>query len=191
MSMIHGSELACNGTRKRPSSKVVVVTPQTPAALPEAACSVNLFFDVPGYGKAQATGRGATAAEATANLTATIAATRAALAPAPAEPPVRSLPQRLASLLACGLDNAVKRGDYGLGERLSKAAALVLSGAVQPGDREELLTVRSMAEPETWYEVEAGQCTCRDWTKHAKAGETYLCTHGLAALMHTRLAASH
>lgn len=73
-------------------------------------------------------------------------------------------------------------------ERLSKAAALVLSGAVQPGDRETLLTVRSMAEPSTWYEVEEGKCTCPDWQKHTKAGETYLCKHGLAALMHTRLA---
>lgn len=156
--------------------------------LPEASHSVNVFFDVPGYGKAQATGRGRTAQEAAQNLRATIDATREALAPHPQEPPVRSRMQRLAMVLACGLDKAVRRGDRGLTDRLTRAAMLVLSDAVQPGNREGLLTVRSMQAPETWYEVEGMQCTCPDWSKHAKAGEKYSCKHVLAAMLYTRLA---
>lgn len=157
--------------------------------LPEASHSVNIFFEVPGYGKAQATGRGRTAQDAAANLKSTIDATRAALAPAPDEPPVRSRTQRLAALLACGLDKAVQRGDLGLAERLTKAATLVLSDAVQPGERADLVTVRSQAEPATWYDVQGTQCTCPDGTRHAKAGEKYCCKHVLAALLWTRLSA--
>ena len=190
MSSVHGSSMQCN--RKRPSSKVVIV--KEPGALPEAACSVNVMFDLPGYGKAQATGRGANADEAAANLASTIAATRAALAPVPAavavvvEPPALSNTQRVAHMLACGLDKAMARQDVALVERLSKAAALVLGGAVAPGERDGLLTVRSQAEPETWYSVEAGQCTCKDWSLHTKAGAKFCCKHVLSAMMYTRLA---
>jgi len=165
-----------------------VVIVKEPGTLPEAACSVNLLFDVPGYGKAQATGRGANADEAAANLTATIAATRAALAPVPAEPPMRTRTEQLAALLACGLDKAMAKHDLSLVERLSKAAALVLGGAVAPGEREGLLTVRSQREPELWYSVEAGQCTCKDWSTHTKAGQKFCCQHVLASAMYLRLA---
>jgi len=187
MASIHGTSVGCN--RKRPSAKVVIV--KEPGTFPEAACSINLLFDVPGYGKAQATGRGLTADEAVANLAGTIAATRAALAPTPpvpAEPPMRTRTEHLAEMLACGLDKAMAKHDLSLVERLSKAAALVLGGAVAPGEREGMLAVRSQREPETWYSVEAGQCTCKDWSTHTTAGQKYTCKHILASAMYTRLA---
>ena len=183
MASVHG--ISCE--RKRVTSKVVVVTPPT-ATMPEAPCSVNLFFEVEGYGKAQATGRGLTPTEAAANLQGTIAATRAALAPVPVEPPVRSMEARLSTLLACGLDKAWTKGDEGLGERLVKAARLVRSGAVQPGNREGLLTVRSSQSNDHWYEVEGSTCTCQDWTRHAQAGGKHCCKHVLASMMWARLA---
>ena len=180
MATIHG----LTGVRKRPSSKVVVVSPQTTPALPEAACSVNLFFDVPGYGKAQATGRGLTHDEAVANLTGTIASTRAALAPAPPLTPT----QRLSRLLACWMERAWAREDEALAERLMRAAHLVRQGAVQPGNRAGLMTVRSQ-QGDTWYDVEMTTCTCPDWEKHAKtATEHYYCKHLLAVIMAAKLA---
>lgn len=163
--------------------------------LPEAPCSVNLFFEVQGYGKAQATGRGTTPQEAVANLQGTIQATRAALAtraaietpPAPPAPPSREA--QLATLLTCGIQRALSKGDMGLIERLSKAMVLVLSDAVTPGMHEATWTVRSEANSDTSYEVShGGACTCKDWKHRNKTGEsTYRCKHILAVLFTERL----
>lgn len=186
MASVHGIDFACNGSRKRPNSKVVVVKEAT---VPEAACSVNGYFKLDGYPERfQATGRGLTPAEAAANLRGTIEATRAALAPVPNEPPVRSKPTRLSILLACWLEKAWDHGEDAMGDRIIKAAHLIRNGAVYVGNREGLMTVRSQRNPETWYDVENGQCTCKDWTAHVQAGKKAHCKHTFAVQMYLRLA---
>lgn len=154
--------------------------------LPEAPCSVNGFFEVEGYGRLQATGRGITPQDAAQNLADTMAATREALAPPAAEPKTREA--QVAELLACWLGKAVARKDFGLVERLSKGAALVLAGMVELGNRPGVLAVRSASSPETWYEVEGRTCTCQDYACHVRKGEPeYACKHITAAAMWQRL----
>ena len=174
-----------NGHSVVPAALLPIVPAHT-----EAPCSVNGYFKVEGYAdRFQATGRGATASEAARNLQATIAETRLALeAPAPA-PPVPSREERLAALLACGLKKATAQANWGLIERLSKAAALVLSGAVMPGEREGLLTVASSTQVSTWYEVEHGKtCSCPDFARKSRTTEgQYRCKHLLASLLYARL----
>lgn len=115
----------------------------------------------------------------------TIDATRQALAPeGPAVPATREA--RLAQLLTCGLQRASNKGDWGLVERLSKAAALVLRGAVEGTERAQAYAVRSQAQPDTWYTVEAGHCSCPDWHKHRDEGR-YYCKHGLSVLLTQKL----
>ena len=156
--------------------------------LTEASHSVNLFFEVEGYGKAQATGRGFTAHDAAQNLADTITATRALLAPpAPVEPPMLTNEQRLAQMLVCGIQRAWAMGDEGLEARMIKAAKLVRAEAVQLGNREGLYAVRSLHAPETWYEVEAQRCTCPDYAKHFEDASKYRCKHVLAVMMYERL----
>lgn len=162
-------------------------TEQSGTTLPEVPCSVNGFFHVDGYpDRFQATGRGSTAQDAARNLRDTITATKTALeAPVPT-----TREQRLSTLLTCGLTRAVAKGDWGLVQRLSKAAALALSGAVEYTG-EGATDVRSQREPtQTWYTVgEDGSCTCQDWRVHHKGdGEPrYRCKHVLAVLMVVRL----
>ena len=164
--------------------------PQGPALLPEASCSVNLFFEVPGYGKAQATGRGRTGAEAVDNLRQTIAHTLSAFAPHP--PPLASRTQRLSLLLACGLEKALAKDDGKLAERLTKAALLVLAGHVEEvvidGQPMGVYRVRSQAEPaNTVYDVQGRVCECQDSRRHAEDTTPYHCKHSLASLLVHRL----
>lgn len=155
-----------------------------PPAFPEAPCSVNGFFTVPGFARDfQATGRGTTSGEAARNLAATMAATREALAPSPA--PGREA--HIAVLLAKGLACAAAKKDTALAERLSKAAYLVLSDAVQSTDRPAVMAVRSMTSQDTIYEVTGTVCTCPAWAKAARAGTPQPCKHGLAVAMAARL----
>lgn len=164
---------------------------QAAPTTPEALCSVNLFFDVQGFGKAQATGRGATPLEAVSNLQGTIQHTKLALE-APVLPAPQTREERLAALLTCGLTKATARQDWGLVERLSKAAALVLSGAVSPGEREGMLAVQSQSQSTAahWYEVDGMACSCPDYVHRHKEGEKqYFCKHGLACAMYRKLEA--
>lgn len=166
---------------------------------PEALCSVNIRFQIPGYADfGQATGRGDTPEQAARNLTETIAATKAALAPAPApQTELLSAPrtreQILAGLLTCGMQKAVAKGDMGLVERLAKAAALVLSASVEPTDRADCTAVRSACHAETWYEVETSTgkhtCSCPDYQHHRDEAKRYCCKHIAAVMMHQRIAA--
>lgn len=68
---------------KPEAPKPVPVAP----VLPESPCSVNAVFELGGYGRLQATGRGFTPQQAAENLRDTIEATRAALLPPPIEQP--------------------------------------------------------------------------------------------------------
>lgn len=162
-------------------------TPTTPLA--EAPCSVNLRFKVPGsYELAQATGRGLTPGEAVQNLTEIMQATLAALTPQPATPPVPpSRTDQLGALLARGMERATQAADWGLVERLAKAAALVLSGAVEPTDSPAVWAVRSQAHPDTWYEVSGKVCTCPDSQRAVRQGTGGLCKHTLAVCLTLRL----
>jgi hypothetical protein len=162
-------------------------TPQVAPALPEAACSVNLFFEVAaGYGKAQATGRGANAQEAAANLKATIEATRAILAP----PPLASRTERLAALLACGTQKALASGNTARLDRLARAYLLVVKGMVGAVTVNDVPTgayeVQSQTTPGKRYFVESQSCECQDARKHAD-DPSFFCMHSLAALYVTRL----
>lgn len=155
--------------------------------LAEAPCSVNMFFEVEGVGKAQATGRGFTPAEAAANLIGTIESVRTALLPPPI-PALKTRTEQLATLLACWLGKAVERADFGLCERLGKGATLVLAGMVEGNNREGLVAVRSQANPMAWYEVEANTCTCKDYEVHARKGAPeHACKHRIAAAIWQRL----
>lgn len=144
----------------------------TPTTHSEAPISLNCFVDVDGLGRVQATARGQNAREAANNLKSAVNALQA--------PPSRTA--QVGALLAKGIDCAVHKGDMGLIDRLAKAAALVLSDAVQPGERAGLMTVRSQCEPMTWYDVEEGHCSCPDHTRHG-----HLCKHLLAVSMAARI----
>src|ERR1043166_10055323 len=138
MQKIQRFPIARNG-HTVPALMPTALLPSSPAPMPEAACSVNGYFHIDGYAdRFQATGRGHSAADAARNLADTIRATRAALE-TPPPPPSREA--RLSALLACGLRKAVAKHDYDLVGRLSKAAAVVLSGAVSKGEREGMLAV--------------------------------------------------
>ena len=167
-----------------PALVPTAVLPSSLAPLPEAACSVNGYFHVEGYtDRFQATGRGHNAEDAARNLADTIRATRAALETPP--PPSREV--RLSALLACGLTKAVVKHDYDLVCRLSKAAALVLSGAVEAGEREGMLAVRSQEDANQYYAVDGMQCSCPDWERHARKGDKLHCKHILATMFWRRL----
>ena len=155
--------------------------------MPEATHSVNGYFFIQGHRERyQATGRGWSAQEAAQNLADTIAATREALAPPVPEPKTREA--QVAELLTCWLGKAAARGDFGLVERLSKAAALVLAGMVELGNRPGMLAVRSSKDAGTWYDVEGRTCTCQDYTCHARKGEPeHACKHIAAAALHLKL----
>lgn len=168
------------------------VKPQSP----EATHSVNLFFKVEGYERdAQATGRGATAPEAAQNLLDVITETRRLLAPpvpnepmpVPAEPPVLSFYQRLSRMVACGLEKAWARGDEALEERLIKAERLVRACALEATDLEGAFAVRSLSNPETWYNVDGKGCSCPDHKRHVEDTVKYHCKHSLAMLMFIKL----
>jgi hypothetical protein len=184
MQKIHRFPISRNG-HTVPALVPTALLPNRSAALPEAACSVNGYFHINGYAdRFQATGRGHSAEEAAHNLAATIRATKATLETPPLPP---SSEERLSALLACGLRKAVAKQDYELVCRLSKAAALVLSGAVEPGEREGMLAVRSQQDASQYYAVDGTQCSCPDWERHARKGDKLHCKHVLATMFWRRL----
>lgn len=161
--------------------------PQGPAQLlHEAPCSMTARLLVPAISRDAilVTGRGLTGAEAARNLQESCAALQEA--PAPTPPPSRE--QRLSALLTKGLVCAASKGDLDLVTRLSKAAYLVLTDAVEPGNTAGQLVVRSETHPETWYEITGKMCTCPDWERAAKKNEPRPCNHVLAVLMTAKLA---
>lgn len=152
----------------------------------EAPISINTFVEIDGL-KMQVTARGTSPAEAVANLHGAVDA----LTQAP-KAAVLSVTEQVGALLAKGLECAVRKGDYKLVERLGKAAALVLSHAVQPGESDTIMTVLSQTEGSHWYDVtvETLACTCVDYYKrHQDGHEKYLCKHGLAVAMAARITA--
>ena len=165
-----------------------------PALLPDVPCSVNGFFEVEGYGRLQATGRGWTPEEAAENLIGTMDAVRQRLAPV--EP---SSVEKVGTTLACWLTKAINREDWGLVERLSKGAAIVLAGHCEPGNTPQSIAVKSQSATETtWYEVELHKgtsvCSCKDYEhslrKLVEAGHeaSYACKHICAAALWQRCA---
>jgi len=163
----------------------VYLAPGT-AFLGEAPCSMNAHVEIPGLGRTQVTGRGQTGLDAAHQLKAGVDALQALYA---AQALLAPRQQRLASLLTCGLGKAAAKQDWGLVERLSKAAALVLKGAVESTDSPTVLAVRSQTHQPGWYEVtvDSWWCTCPDWEHHTRRGEPWLCKHGLAAALTQRL----
>ena len=162
-----------------------VVIPTGLPTFPEAPVSINCRVAVPGLtDQPQVTGRGTNGYEAAYRLKEGVDALLALYAPPP--PPTRE--QRLAQLLTCGLQRAVAKGDIGLVERLAKAAALVLSDAVETTERAQALAVKSQAHPDTWYTVEGVCCSCPDWAKHRADEAPYACKHGIAAYFWRKLA---
>lgn len=152
---------------------------------PAALCSVNLRFPVPGYGDAQATGRGATPQEAARNLRATMDATREALAPEPE--PTRE--EKLAQLLSKCVLKATQRGDFEAVTRLAKAYALAAKGYVDdPTNRAGEWCVRSERDPQLWYTINTTEhgmlCSCPD----AGYNPERPCKHQLAVHFHSRIA---
>lgn len=170
-------------TPRRKGHRTPTACAPAPVALPEAACSITLRVPMPGYADhALITGRGQTGAEAAQQWQTTRDALVAVLTP-----PAPTREERLTALLTKGLTCATQRQDWHLVERLSKAAALVLAAAIEPGERAGLLAVRSQREADHWYEVDGLQCSCPDFARHARNGERYQCKHVLAALLWTRL----
>lgn len=148
----------------------------------EAPCSINAHLDIQGL-RVQITGRGTTPAEAAHNFQGTLAAMQPA-------PEVKSLHQRVGDVLVHWLGKAAGRGDFGMVERLSKGAALVLAGMVEPGNSPTEWAVRSATSPETWYSVtlaDQKSCTCQDYVCHARKGQPeHACTHLCAAALWQR-----
>jgi len=178
-----------NGTHPYDATAIF---PELASSFPEAQCNVSLKFCVRSLEfpeAALATGRGRTPDEAAANLAATITATRKALAPKIDEPVKPTT--TLGNLLECGIKKAVNKGDMNLVTRLAKAAALVVSEAVQPGNRDGLWTVRSQAAGNegTWYELEPlrNSCSCADQQKRLRAEQPGWCKHLLAYAFYNRL----
>jgi hypothetical protein len=159
-------------------------------SLPEAPCSLNVFVEIPSLGKVQVTGRGCTPSQAVSNLLGQIDLLKLQ-APPPLAPPALSREERLTRLLTRWRRSALEKGQWSVIERLGTAEVLVLAGAVEPGNRDGLVTVRSQQDPQTWYDIEQQMCTCPDWEKHAKAGDnSYACKHVLAASIWTRIEVS-
>lgn len=160
-------------------------TTTTQTTFPEAPASINTFIERDGL-RYQVTGRGTTAAEAVAQVRALIAELDGPAAVAVVTQP--TVAEQVGALLAKGLACAAKHNDPALAGRVSSAAWLVLSGAVEPTDCTAVLAVRSQAHPESWYEVTGQVCTCKAWEYSAKAGKPTPCKHVLAAEMYKRLA---
>lgn len=157
--------------------------------LAEAPCSINGHATINGM-TVQVTGRGFTGEEAASNFRHTLAAIQPPVVEAKPEP--KSRETQLAELLTCWLSKAVSRGDFGLVERLSKGAALVLADKVQLGNAPGVIAVRSSKEDMTWYDVSftSGQksCTCQDYVCHARKGQSeHPCKHVCAAALWQRL----
>ena len=108
----------------------------------------------------QCTGRGSTPEEAAANFFGCLDALEAGYAARAARPaPLPPRTERLAQLITKGLTCAAEQKDQALLDRISKAAYMVLTHAVEPTERAEALAVRSQANPDTWYTVEGAQCS--------------------------------
>lgn len=140
--------------------------------LPDAPCSVNLFFKLDGYPReAQATGRGWTPAEAADNLAATIEQVRARLAP----PPAPTLAERIGKELSRALEKVGHDREKWL--RCSDAALMVIRGAVYAEAGGYVVWDNGEAVP--YHLAQCGPCTCNDAQAHA--GKTpYYCTHQMA-----------
>lgn len=154
--------------------------------LPEAPASLNVYVEVPGLGRVQATGRGTSGADAARMLRESVEALRAEFAP----PPLPSRAERAAALLACGTAKALAAEDYGLLDRLSKAYVLVVRGLVEDTDTPAVKAVRSLSQPGTWYEITVPGlvCTCPDYEHRHRDGDSkHLCKHSLATWMAGRL----
>jgi hypothetical protein len=141
---------------------------------------------MPGYAdQALVTGRGATGAEAAAQWQASRDALLAVLAPPPAPiPPTRE--EVLSRLLTCGTLKAVKRGDFALVQRLTKAFVLVVKGMIECTEREGAYAVRSERDMNLWYTVEGMTCSCPDSQRHRGDEHTHCCKHVLCKLMYER-----
>lgn len=160
---------------------------------PEALCSVNMHFQVMGYGTAQATGRGATPQEAVTNLTGTMAATIVALEDRAQKGPMNRY-EKLGRLITCGLAKAAS--DQKLQERFMKAVQLVVHGHVSPeggtvlgpvgGGGGDVYRVYSQTTEGASYYANATRCTCADRTRH-EADQAYKCKHILAVLLYAKL----
>lgn len=161
--------------------------PQMPP-LAEAPVSLNTYVDVPNLGRVQITGRGHSAREAVQHL---LCATEELRAQTQPQGPAPTPKPTLGELLACGLGKAAQAGDSALVDKLSKAAYLVLSGAVEKGSADDLRAVRSQQDAQTWYDVSISShtCTCPSWEHAARAGKTLPCKHVLAACMAEKMQA--
>lgn len=156
--------------------------------LPEAPVSVNVRLDIAGLCH-QVTARGHSGAEAAANLADTLTALRATFK----APPVPDRAAQIAALVACGLRRCVQQGDLPKAQRLLKAEALVLAGAVAPTDCTSVWQVRSQSQNALWHLVtvttdadgrESYGCTCQWATYHPETA----CKHSLSVAMWRKLA---
>lgn len=95
--------------------------------LPEAPCSTNAYVEIAGH-KHQITGRGLTPADMASNYFASIDALQGEYDRRAAPP---SLPQRIATVLACWLAKAQKEGRWEVIGELGAAMAMVLAGRVR------------------------------------------------------------
>ena len=162
---------------------------QGPALVPEAMCSMNGFVKI-GMAETrnhQVTGRGNTPEEAATNYFGCLDALEAGYAARAAQkstpPPLAQRTARLAQLLVKGLACAATRQDQAILDRISKAAYLVLTDAVEPTEQPQAMAVRSQTHPDTWYTVEAGHCSCPDAGRHPERA----CKHRLAVELWCRL----
>ena len=168
-----------------------LMPPPHTAPVPEARCSMNGYVKI-GLAETrnhQVTGRGNTPEEAAANYFGGVKALEAGYAARAARnatpAPLASRTQRLSLLLVKGLTCAASRQDQALVDRISKAAYLVLAGAVEPTERDGAWAVRSQRDPLTWYTVDGEHCSCPDAGKHPERG----CKHFLAVALWQRLEA--
>lgn len=154
----------------------------------EAPCSVNSKIEIAGM-TLQVTGRGTTAGEMARNFRESVEALRAELAP---QPP--TVAEQVARIKSCWLEKAVVKGNLDCAQRIIKAAALVLKGAVQQSSDQSVWYVRSQSTENTYCvtlisradESTGYACGCDDSQFRSPSGKSP-CKHGLAVAMYNKL----
>lgn len=137
--------------------------------LPEAPCSINMFFEVNGM-KGQATGRGDTPKKAVANLQETMEEARRAFAP---PVPQLTMAQRLAKYAACAIEKAIEREEYDRLSCIGEAVALAARGSVYADpSRPNVFIVWDHVGIDRVFVKENGHCDCVE--------DRWRCAHSMA-----------
>ena len=141
----------------------------------EALCTIRGNININGQ-SIEITGKGMTPDEALSNWKHMVEAIQPL-------PTTHNRTAQIATLFSSILAKAVTSKDWSLVDRLGKAATLVLAEKIELGNRPGLLCVKSMTNPDQYYEVEEDACSCPDY----RWNHGHACKHVLAVAIWQRL----